>query len=100
MATRRSVSPAVAMVREFLLGRQWNGQHRFPDSISTRSPPPPNLPPGPACKLADNYYYTRDARREVGYPKVIVDGTVPLKQIADASKGAMKIPTPGVRYLP
>ncbi|XP_077549720.1 NADH dehydrogenase [ubiquinone] 1 alpha subcomplex subunit 7-like [Haemaphysalis longicornis] len=96
----RDVSPVMRMIRAFLLGRQPNGQVRFADELSSRSPPPPNLPPGPACKLADNYYYTRDGRREIGLAKLIVDGTSPQKQIAAAGKGASSLPTPGARYMP
>ncbi|XP_037527931.2 NADH dehydrogenase [ubiquinone] 1 alpha subcomplex subunit 7 [Rhipicephalus sanguineus] len=89
MSAHRSVSPAIRLVRDFLLGRHPNGQLRFPDEIATRSPPPPHLPPGPACKLSDNYYYTRDARREVGPPTLLYDGTKPMKKIeaGESAKG-------------
>lgn len=39
--------------------------------VSTRSPPPPHLPSGPADKLADNYYVSRDHRRSVAPPIVV-----------------------------
>ncbi|XP_075528915.1 NADH dehydrogenase [ubiquinone] 1 alpha subcomplex subunit 7-like [Dermacentor variabilis] len=102
MSAHRSVSPAIRMVRDFLLGRHPNGQLRFPDELSTRSPPPPNLPPGPACKLSDNYYYTRDARREVDHPKLLFDSTTPAKQITagKGAKGKSSVPEPGIPYLP
>ncbi|KAL3186433.1 hypothetical protein MRX96_027480 [Rhipicephalus microplus] len=102
MSAHRSVSPAIRLVRDFLLGRHPNGQLRFPDEISSRSPPPPNLPPGPACKLSGNYYYTRDARREVDYPKLLFDGTKPMEKIeaGEGAKGKPKLPEPGIRYLP
>uniref|UniRef100_A0A0K8RCG5 NADH dehydrogenase [ubiquinone] 1 alpha subcomplex subunit 7 n=1 Tax=Ixodes ricinus TaxID=34613 RepID=A0A0K8RCG5_IXORI len=67
-----------------------------PNQVTTRSPPPPSLPPGPAHKLSDNYYFARDGRREVAPPKLIADNTSQLKRIGDHSKGA----TPGERYLP
>ncbi|KAH6940455.1 hypothetical protein HPB50_000062 [Hyalomma asiaticum] len=85
------------------LQRHYKGQLRFPDELSTRSPPPPNLPPGPACKLSDNYYYTRDGRREVGYPKLIFDSTTPMKQIEagkEGAKGKPGVAVPGIPYLP
>uniref|UniRef100_A0A131Y1K7 NADH dehydrogenase [ubiquinone] 1 alpha subcomplex subunit 7 n=1 Tax=Ixodes ricinus TaxID=34613 RepID=A0A131Y1K7_IXORI len=96
MSLNRDISPALRLVREFLLGRQWKNNLRFPDQVTTRSPPPPSLPPGPAHKLSDNYYFARDGRREVAPPKLIADNTSQLKRIGDHSKGA----TPGERYLP
>lgn len=54
---------------------------RFGDYYAPRSQPPPDLPDGPAHKLADNYYYTRDGRRETPPPKVIAfSGDVRLLQ--------------------
>ncbi|CEF63348.1 NADH:ubiquinone oxidoreductase subunit B14.5a family-containing protein [Strongyloides ratti] len=45
--------------------------HRFPNTQSNRSPPPPNLPPGVYHKLSDNYYLNHDARRSVEPPKAL-----------------------------
>ena len=39
--------------------------------MNLRSQPPPNLPEGPAHKLAGNYYYSRDLRRNMAPPKLI-----------------------------
>ncbi len=39
--------------------------------MSSRSPPPPSLPEGPAHRLANNYYVSRDDRRRVTPPEVL-----------------------------
>uniref|UniRef100_A0A0N4ZYR6 NADH dehydrogenase [ubiquinone] 1 alpha subcomplex subunit 7 n=1 Tax=Parastrongyloides trichosuri TaxID=131310 RepID=A0A0N4ZYR6_PARTI len=43
--------------------------HRYPNTQTTRSPPPPSLPDGIYHKLSDNYYLGHDARRCVEPPK-------------------------------
>ena len=46
-------------------------QHNSSMCVYIRSPPPANLPDGPAHKLAANYYYTRDLRRDMAPPLVV-----------------------------
>lgn len=70
----RDISPFLQMFRNFLLGRKHTLAVRFQKDLATRSPPPPELPDGPAHKLSDNYYCLRDVRREVEPPELLVDG--------------------------
>lgn len=44
---------------------------RYPSTQTTRSPDQPNIPGGPAHKLATNYYFDRDHRRNVAPPTPI-----------------------------
>lgn len=89
------VNPFLQAVRNFLLGRKHTLALRFQDTLATRSPPPPVLPDGPAHKLNDNYYYTRDARREVLPPEVIAPSP---KQIEGSGETTLKRITPGKVY--
>ncbi|KAK6636700.1 hypothetical protein RUM43_010362 [Polyplax serrata] len=65
MSATRDVSGILKKVREIFLGRKNVNFLRFQEGISARTQPPPNLPEGSNQKLAENYYYSRDARRIV-----------------------------------
>ncbi|XP_075983563.1 NADH dehydrogenase [ubiquinone] 1 alpha subcomplex subunit 7-like [Anticarsia gemmatalis] len=95
----RDISPLMQKLRNFLLGREHTNALRFAPLIAARTQPPPQIPDGVSHKHAHNYYYTRDARREVAPP---VDLTQKLLE-ASSDKGAPKTaatrrPTPGAVY--
>ncbi|XP_066260642.1 NADH dehydrogenase [ubiquinone] 1 alpha subcomplex subunit 7-like [Euwallacea similis] len=89
------VNPFLQRVRDILLGRKHNLALRFQDLLATRSPPLPVLPDGPSHKLSANYYFTRDARREVQPPEVVA----PIaKQLNAGTDSEIKRITPGQLY--
>ena len=84
----REVSPFLQRMRSFLLGRDPVNPLRFQKECAPRPGPEPNLVEGPSHKLSSNYYFTRDARREVELPKTIADHSAPMKALpAEAGKG-------------
>ncbi|KAJ8929306.1 hypothetical protein NQ314_018014 [Rhamnusium bicolor] len=90
------VNPFFQAIRDFLLGRKHTLALRFPRCAGHKIPPPPVLPDGPSHKLSANYYYTRDARREVSPPEVLIP-TARQIDAGDIVKSIKKI-TPGKVY--
>ncbi|ESO87619.1 hypothetical protein LOTGIDRAFT_235069 [Lottia gigantea] len=75
-APRREATKIIQLIRKVLQPhKEPNNPLRFADyGIAERTQPPPDLPDGPAHKLSDNYYFTRDARRDVLPPTEIFNG--------------------------
>ncbi|KAF7284025.1 NADH dehydrogenase [ubiquinone] 1 alpha subcomplex subunit 7-like [Rhynchophorus ferrugineus] len=88
------VNPFIQKIRDFLLGRKHTLALRFQDNLASRSPPQPILPDGPSHKLSANYYYTRDARREVSPPQIVS----PVQKQIPGETSSVKRITPGEIY--
>lgn len=65
--------------------------------MSPRPGPQPIMPPGEADKIAANYYFTRDARRDHEPPKRVSSGQKQLLS-GDGSSAASSTPRPGKLY--
>jgi len=68
---KRDVNTILARIREFLILRGFTPNQRHEFEWSRRTLPQPLLPGGFAHKLNKNYYFERDARRQVGQPQVL-----------------------------
>lgn len=78
---------------------------RFPDQLALRSQPAPKLPDGPSHKLSNNYYCTRDGRRETGPPVQVFTASsqkvlqAAKDKVAATSKTSQAVPrVPGIGY--
>ncbi|CAG5118396.1 unnamed protein product [Candidula unifasciata] len=95
----RDVGPILRTVRDWLLGNEETSLvHRFEGYIAKRTQPPPNLPPGVCSKLSDNYYCTRDGRRESKPPLSIYDASRVLLGAGDKPPAIQEPVKPGFQY--
>jgi NADH dehydrogenase (ubiquinone) 1 alpha subcomplex subunit 7 len=102
----REVSPFLIKLRTLFLGREARNALRFQKDMAPRPGPAANLVEGPSHKLAFNYYFTRDGRREVGLPKELASNVKAAKALSTGEGNdkatemavPLKAPTPGKLY--
>ncbi|CAF0830146.1 unnamed protein product [Adineta steineri] len=68
---KRDINKWLFPIRQFLMLRKFTHNQRHEFEWAKRTQPPPLIPGGFAHKLSKNYYYDRDARRQVGQPQVV-----------------------------
>ncbi|KAK3565685.1 hypothetical protein QTP86_014044 [Hemibagrus guttatus] len=72
------------------------------EEIAKRTQPPPKLPLGPSHQFANNYYFTRDGRRESAPPTIIMSAQKALAAGSEAPAKTKRpvLPGPELKELP
>ncbi|CAF1014445.1 unnamed protein product [Rotaria sp. Silwood1] len=83
---KRDINKWLAPIRQFLMLRVFTPNQRHEFEWSKRTQSPPLLPTGFAHKLSKNYYFERDARRQVGPPQVLFSNAADQQLLTSAAQ--------------